>query len=113
MILEIIQEMVDPPNYVYHVTPTKNIPFMKVHGIVPKKPSDMKFERESIYLFKDKLEAEDAVMNWLGDRFRADEPLVILTISSNGLDLHDSNVGYELQSKKVIPWENVVKVENV
>ena len=112
LILEIIQEMVDPPNYVYHVTPTKHIPFMKVHGIVPKKPT-VRFEPEAVYLFTNKEVAIDAIMNWLGDKFREDEPLVMLTISTNGLELHDSDVGYELQSKKVIPWSNVVKVENV
>jgi hypothetical protein len=98
--------------YVYHITPKKNLKRIASSGITPLVPTDEKDER-AVYLFKDKVEAEDALMNWLGDRFDEDEPLVMLTIKTGGLNIVPGSAGFEVMSYNTIPWRNVVKVENV
>jgi hypothetical protein len=81
-------------------------------GILPKKP-DFIEDEQAVYLFKDKTEMEDAVSNWLGDKFGDDEELIVLTINPNGLKIHPSNVEYEVISYEPIPWSHVVGIESV
>jgi len=101
------------PKVVYHVTPKKNIPNMKINGILPKPDRPAKFCSKAVYLFDDRASLEDALMNWLSDKFDEDEPLVILTINTEGLELYSSGVGYEIYSCDIIPWNRVTKIEDV
>lgn len=102
-----------PKKYLYHITPWKNIPNMKKHGIVPKPDIPAPFCDKAICLFDDRTKMEDAIMNWLGDKFDEKIKLVCLVIDPIGLDIHPSDVGYEVRSFKPIPWSNVVKIEKV
>jgi hypothetical protein len=70
-------------------------------------------DEKAIYLFKDRLEAEDAASGWLGDRFNEDEDLVLLTINPIGLKVFPSDVGYEIKSYDTIPFSSVLKIENL
>jgi hypothetical protein len=56
---------------------------------------------------------EDALGNWLDDKFDEDEPLVCLTINSSGLNLIQSSVDWEVMSIETIPWSHVVSVEDL
>ena len=98
---------------VFHVTRTSNIPTILKYGISPRVPIDMPEEEKGVYLFSTIEDAEDAIMNWLGDRFEEDEPLALLTISTKGLTLNPSTVGYEVISKETIPPQNIIKIENI
>lgn len=104
-----IKEDKEQTNYLYHVTPKKNLSSIEKHGILPSDASDKK----AIYLFKDKTEAEDALMNWLGDKFDENEDLAILTIDPKNLTIVPSSVGYEVISYNPIPAQNIVKTEIV
>ena len=87
------------PQFVYHVTPTKNLKAIAKQGLVPAvgdRASKISGEKSGIYVFPDKVSAEDAVMNWLGDEFD-DEPLTMLKIDISGLEKNISKgADYEL-----------------
>ncbi len=100
-------------NFMYHITPKRNLPLMKSQGIVPKPDKSDRFGEKAVYLFDDRTKMEDAMMNWLSDKFPENEPLILLTIDSTGLNIEPSDVGYEVRTHETIPWLNVVKVENV
>ena len=102
-----------PKKYFYHITPKKNIPSMKIHGIVPKPDKPAPFCSKEICLFDNKTTMEDALMNWLGDKFDETEPLVCLTINAARLKIYPSDVGYEFRTLEPIPWKNVVKIEAI
>ena len=107
------------PDYVFHVTLKTNIPNIKNQGLIPKIPLDFEGEEEAVYLFNSKENAEQAVMNWLGDRYEDEVDLVLLTISTKGLNIiptHDPKefpLEWELKSYNVIPWKNVIKMESI
>jgi hypothetical protein len=94
----------------YHVTTKRNLPKIKKLGLVPSIPVDMSSEEKAVYLFKDKLDAENAAMNWLGDRF-GEEDLVLLTINSVGINSISSDVDYEVKSYNTISPDNILKIE--
>ncbi len=106
LILETIKK-----RWLYHITPKKNILNMKWYGIQPTLLPE--FCTKAICLFDDRTTMEDALMNWLSDKFPENEPLVCLTIDPTGLEIHESDVGYEVISYKTIPWKNVVKIEDI
>lgn len=108
----ILKENVED-GYVYHITPKKNLPSIMKYGLIPKPEKPARFCRAEVYLFDNRTTMEDAVMNWLGDKFPENEKLVCLTISKQGLNLHDNQVGYEFVSFKTIPPQNIVKVEDI
>lgn len=110
-----IEEIDNSPigDYVYHVTPKKNIPLLKVKGIVPHKEWEDSTGDTAVFLFKDITTAEDAVMNWLGDKFPEEVELVMLTIKTEGLDIKKSKAGFEVMSLSTIPWKNIVRIENI
>lgn len=93
-------------NFYYHVTPAENVESILEHGLLPKSPEDLK-DRKAVYLFPDKATAEEALMNWLGDRFE-DEDLALLKINKDvlqeqGIKIIPGEVGYELMSLQPIP----------
>lgn len=96
----------------FHVTRKKNVPSIRKKGIIPKVPVDMA-DQKAVYLFIDKKSLEDAVMNWLGDRFDEEEELVILTINPDGLNIHPSDASYEVMTFEVIPPQAIINVESI
>ena len=100
--------------YLYHVSPKKNLASIKQKGILPYAlaPADLS-DKKAVYLFKDRDEMEDAITNWLGDKFDEDEPLLCFTIYPSGLDIELSNVEYEVISYNPIPPKNIIKIENI
>ena len=87
--------------FYYHITKTTNVPFILKQGLIPKKPTDFE-DVEGVYLFKSIEDAEDAVMNWLGDRFDEDEELTLLKIDSTGIKKTEQGAAYEIISKEKI-----------
>ncbi len=90
----------------YHVTRSENVPLIMKGGLMPSKPDDMQ-DVEGVYLFKSVEDAEDAVANWLGDRFDEEEKLTLLKIDPNGVDelFDDAIAGFEVVSKSDISPE--------
>lgn len=73
---------------VYHVTPTRNIPSIMKRGLEPQigsRSEKIDGEESGIYTFPDKVSAEDAVANWLGDEFDEDDELSLLALNISGL----------------------------
>jgi hypothetical protein len=99
--------------FVYHVTPTKNIKSIAKQGLTPTvgdRASQIAGEKSGIYVFPDKVSAEDAVMNWLGDEFD-DEPLTMLKIDISGLENNiTKGADYELIVGTTIEPKRIKKV---
>lgn len=67
----------------FHVTPKSNLARILKTGLLPKigaRSKKLKEPNPAIYLFGSKEDAEEAVMNWLGDEF-GDSALVLLSVS--------------------------------
>ena len=100
--------------FVYHVTPTKNLKSIAKQGLTPAvggRSSKISGEQKGIYVFPDKVSAEDAVMNWLGDEFD-DEPLTMLKIDVSGLEKDiTKGADYELVIDKTIEPNRIKKVK--
>jgi hypothetical protein len=94
----------------YHITPTKNLSQIKRVGILPREPQDMK-DKKAVYLFPDRISLDDAMMNWMGDRFDDDEPLSLISINPQGLNIQRSVVDFEVMTYQPIPVKNIVKIE--
>lgn len=91
----------------YHITPAKNVSKILKNGLDPKKPQDYDDE-EGVYLFKSKDDVDDALMNWLGDRFDEDEDLALLEIDGNYVKrVSPGGAGYEVIVKHAIPAEAI------
>lgn len=99
--------------FVYHVTPTKNLKGIAKQGLVAAlgdRTSQIAGEKSGIYVFPDRVSAEDAVMNWLGDEFD-DENLTMLKIDVTGLQDHISKgADYELIVGTTIEPSRIKKV---
>ena len=102
-----------PSQFVYHVTPTKNLKSIAKQGLTPTvgdRASQISGEKSGIYVFPDKVSAEDAVMNWLGDEFD-DEPLTMLKIDVSGLEKNiTKGADYELIVGTTIEPKRIKKV---
>jgi hypothetical protein len=101
--------------YLYHITPKRNVPSILKHGLTPKKENNIRFSTTAVFLFDNKTTMEDALMNWLGDKFPENEPLSLITINPTGLNIKpsDKSTGYEVLSYDVIPPQNIVKIEDI
>ena len=98
----------------YHITRSENVPLIMKGGLTPSKPDDMQ-DVEGVYLFKSVTDAEDALMNWLGDRFDEDEPLTLLKVDPRGVGEVDSScAGFEVTSvSKIDPQFISVEQEDI
>ena len=101
-------------NYFYHVTHKKNVRSIMKNGILPKINRDMN-DIKAVFLFDNMNTLEDAMMNWLGDKFDEDDELVVLTIDKKQLKniQYDKDVGYEYYTKEIIKPSAILKVENM
>lgn len=101
-------------NKLYHVTKKSNLSSIRKNGIRPSALSPVDIgDRPSIFLFKDRNEMEDSVVNWMETKFDENEPLVCLTINPNGLKIYPSSVEWEVLCFDVIPWNHIIKVEDL
>ena len=108
-----VGQSVEDKNY-YHVTRSENVPLIMRDGLLPLKPTDME-DVEGIYLFKSITDAEEALMNWLGDRFDEEESLTLLKVDGPGVDEVDSSAaGFEVVStSKIDPQFISIEQENL
>jgi hypothetical protein len=115
----IVKEMRDEQGLTFfHVTPTDNVPNIKLHGLIPSKgerSEQAEEDREGIFLFANINDAIDAIYNWLGDEFDEEEQLSMLRITMTrsivkGLNIHHdglSYVSYDIISPEYISIENI------
>lgn len=98
----------------YHIARSKNIPLIMRDGLLPSKPTDME-DVDGVYLFKSRGAAEDALMNWLGDRFGEEARLTLLKVDPRGVDEVDSTAaGFEVVStSKIDPQFVSVEQEDI
>lgn len=85
----------------WHVTKQENLPSIKKNGLIAKKPLDYQDE-PGVYLFKSKIDAEEALMNWLGDRFEEDDELILLPVDKDAVRETVSGADYEIISRQNI-----------
>lgn len=97
----------------YHVTTRRRLKSILRHGLKVSKPTDMK-DVPGVYMFRDKLAMEDALMNWLLDRFDEDDELVAIRVDPNFVSsFNDAAAGFEIISNTNIPKEGIVGYEPV
>lgn len=94
----------------FHVTPTRNIEAIRREGLIPKQ--SVMNDEPGVYLFKDRVSLEDALMNWLGDRFDDDEPLSVIEVAADGLRV-EPGAGYEVFSREVIPVSAILGIRDI
>lgn len=99
-------------NYVYHVTLKKNLKSIMKRGILPSVPEDM-LDQKGVYVFTTPEDAEDSLMNWLGDRFDEEDDIVLIKIDSDKVKLHDTEAGYEKVSYDIIQPSSIVSYTNL
>lgn len=67
----------------FHITPSRNLSSIMKYGLQPNNIKRGKFAADNepaIYLFKTVEDAEDGVMNWLGDLYDETERLALLSV---------------------------------
>lgn len=95
----------------YHITREKDLPGIKEHGLIPQigpRSMEMGEHIPAVFLFSDHECMEDG-LDWLGDLFPEDEPLVCLEVrlpdTYRDAVICDPNTEWETQCRKTIPWE--------
>lgn len=100
--------------FLYHVTNSKNIRSIKKNGLLPNKNSEMN-DAYGVYMFKNKNDLEDALANWLGDKFydeNEEDNIIILTIDPKKINsILYSEVDYEVYTKESILPEAIIKIQ--
>lgn len=89
----------------YHVTTERQSRKILVNGLSPRKGSrsrDFGEEDPAIFLFTSIEEAEDAVMNWLGDKYNESTPLVLLEIKVPS-DFEVTQVKGQFEATSIVP----------
>lgn len=104
---KMVDEAAESTKHLVHVTPSENVDKILKSGIRLGKPTDME-DVPGVYLFNNKLDAEDAIMNWLGDRYDEDIELSLVYVDPRGVtDTYtDEAAGYEVISKKPVSAEH-------
>ena len=99
----------------YHVTRSENTPHIMRDGLTPQVGVRSQIYGENsdaVYLFPTKADAEDAVMNWLGDEFDEAESLDLLKIMvPDTFELDRDPNSFEVISRYGIPKEYIYIVQ--
>ena len=105
---------------VYHVTTKRYLAPIKQNGLIPKIPEDYgeSGDEIGIYCFPSMDDAEQAMMNWLGERIEEWEDEnqqeyqeCVLELDISGLQYtQDPDVGYEIIVKEPISPDRILKV---
>lgn len=113
---EILDEGVELPNVVYHVTPARNLPSIQRHGLNPTvggRSAKIQSESRAVFCFPSIEHVEDAIVNWLGDEFDEDEQLALLAINTKNLNGgYTPNAEYEIAITSTIPPSHIDVVTN-
>lgn len=67
----------------YHITPLSNITEIARKGLTPKigpRSSIAKETKPFVWLFKARMDVEDAICNWFGEHFPESEPMLIIEL---------------------------------
>ena len=110
-----LKENEDEDNTYYHVTKNRNLKSIYKNGLVPKvgKSSKKLGEKPSTFLFKNKDDAHDATMNWLGDEL-GDAPASMLKVKlPKHIKAHKTSAGYEHQVFEPIHPKHISHEEDV
>ena len=95
----------------YHATEIANIESIRANGLVPQiGPRSSCIENTpGVYLFKNKEDYQDAMMNWLGDEFSDLDQgqIIVLEVDIAGLALDEK--GYELISRERINQTRILR----
>lgn len=123
---EIEQDYNIDSNVGYHITSRSNLPKIKQQGLVPKVSEDYGEygDQEGIYFFKSKKHAEDALMNWLGERIEEweeetgneyDEVLLVVDLSDVTTDnfIDGGEDQFEYIITEPIPYNKIIKIEEI
>ena len=82
-IIEAQAEADDDEQTYYHVTPARNVSKIMREGLHPRigrRSKALGEKHPATYLYKTPGEAEEGVMNWLGDQFSEDTRLSMLKV---------------------------------
>jgi hypothetical protein len=85
--------------FAYHVTPAENLPSIARDGLEPRcgeRSEDLGETQSAIYLFREKHALEAALGSWLENAFDIDDPLACLIVDTDGLDIKESDAGFEV-----------------
>lgn len=99
----------------YHVTLLSNLKSILKNGLVPQigeRSLEAKENKKAVYLFSSLVDAENALMNWLGDwytdTYGEDIPLALLEIDLDlTFPLKNGDVEYEVISEITIPSKHI------
>jgi hypothetical protein len=112
-----LHEEEEPMETYYHVTTKRNSKKVFVDGLSPRKGARSKEfgELESaVYLFTSIEDAEDAVVNWLGDEFPESAALVLLQIRvPEGFGIVKEEGQFEARSLVPIPGKYIKLVKEL
>lgn len=104
----------EPVKAYYHVTLTRDLKKIMKNGLQPRvgpRSKRMSEQHPRIYLFRNRAQAEDAVMNWMGAELPEDEPLSLLKVLIPDEDsLHDNPSQMEATYYEDIPPEGITVV---
>jgi hypothetical protein len=92
----------------YHVTRLADLYAIKQTGLKPSigpRSRDFGENIPAIYLFGSIADAEQAVMNWLGDQFDETEHLVLLRVDVTGVQIEHN--AFEFSTRQFIPRDNI------
>lgn len=93
----------------YHLTPTYHLPRILSEGLLPRRgPRSRRLGEAllSIYFFTSRADADQALMNWLGDEFEEDTHLALLEVQlPTGLAYRQE--AFEVQVFAPIPPEAI------
>lgn len=110
-------------NIVYHVTSKRYLPSIYQNGLTPKIPEDYgeSGDEIGIYCFPSMEDAENAMMNWLGERIEEWEEAeqteyqeIVLVLDITGLRTKENHeVGYEIIVKEPISSDRIVDLVDI
>lgn len=100
----------------YHVTLTDNLKEIMERGLRPTigERSKKMGEQSAIFLFGTEEQAEEAVMNWLGDQFDEEKPLALLQVTipvNEGIEVvQTEDAEHEFYTTHAIPakWIKII-----
>ena len=101
------------PGQVFHISRRQNVQKIRKSGLIPGAPEEG--DVSGVYFFTSMEDAEDALANWLGERFDEDEELVVLVVDATQLDPSrwEQDVGYELRYLDAVPPSAIVSIRPI
>lgn len=89
----------------YHATEERNLSGIMSRGLIPSMGTrSEKLGDSGIFLFKEMVDLEDALMNWLGDEIDEDSRVAILRVKvPDSRKIRQSPASYEVIYTDIIP----------